>query len=144
MWALSYSFDLLPFHVDPEGYSRGILSAQTSGTNTRLRQMQQARELKRLSGSRRESIRQSCKARSAATRKVKCAGYWMTGASLTAGLPWLSFSCPACQQVGSVDLRTLDRHPGASISSLIPSLSCRRCSPNAPFAQLEMLTGEQP
>ena len=27
-----------------------------------------------------------------------------------------------------------------SISSLIPSLSCRRCSPNAPFARLEMLT----
>jgi hypothetical protein len=34
-------------------------------------------------------------------------------------------------QVGSVDLRTLDRHPGASISSLIPSASCRRCSPHA-------------
>ena len=40
-----------------------------------------------------------------------------------AGLPWLSFSCPACGQFGSVDLRTLDRHPGASISSLILSVS---------------------
>ncbi|MGB7832597.1 MAG: hypothetical protein WBL84_10335 [Xanthobacteraceae bacterium] len=68
----------------------------------------------------------------------------MTEASLTAGLPWLSFSCPACQQVGSVDLRALDRHPSASISSLIPSLSYRRCSPNAPFTKLEMLMGEQP
>jgi hypothetical protein len=46
--------------------------------------------------------------------------------------------------VGSVDLRTLDRHPGASISSLIPSLSCRRCPPHAPFAKLEMLTAERP
>jgi hypothetical protein len=48
--------------------------------------------------------------------------------------------------VGSVDLRTLDRHPGASISSpsLILSLSCRRCSPHAPFAKLEMLTAERP
>jgi hypothetical protein len=45
--------------------------------------------------------------------------------------------------VGSIDLRTLDRHPGASISSLIPSLSCRRCSPNPPFARLEMLTAER-
>jgi hypothetical protein len=44
-------------------------------------------------------------------------------------VPWLTFSCPACGQVGSVDLRTLDRHPGAAISSLIPSVSCRRCSP---------------
>ena len=43
-----------------------------------------------------------------------------------------------------IDLRTLDRHPGTSISSLIPSISCRRCSPNAPFAKLEMLTAHRP
>ena len=66
--------------------------------------------------------------------------YPTIGAAIAAGLPWLSFSCPACGQFGSVDLRTLDRHPGAAISSLIPSVSCRRCSPNAPFARLEMLT----
>jgi hypothetical protein len=30
------------------------------------------------------------------------------------------------------------------ISSLIPSLPCRRCSPNAPFARFEMLTAERP
>jgi hypothetical protein len=33
---------------------------------------------------------------------------------------------------------------GASISSLIPAVSCRRCSPNSPFARLEMLTAERP
>ena len=70
--------------------------------------------------------------------------YPTIGAAIAAGLPWLSFSCPACGQVGSVDLRTLDRHPGGAISSLIPSASCRRCSPNAPFARLEMLTAERP
>ena len=70
--------------------------------------------------------------------------YPTIGAAIAAGYPWLSFSCPACGQVGSVDLRTLDRHPGASISSLIPSVSCRRCSPNAPFAKLEMLTAGRP
>ena len=70
--------------------------------------------------------------------------YLTIGAAIAAGVPWLTFSCPACQQVGAVDLCTLDRHPGASISSLIPSLSCRRCSPNAPFAKLEMLTAEPP
>jgi hypothetical protein len=42
--------------------------------------------------------------------------YPTIGAAIAAGLPWLSFSCPACGQVGSVDLRTLDRHPGGSIS----------------------------
>ena len=32
---------------------------------------------------------------------------------------------------------------GGIFSSLIPSVSCRRCSPNAPFARLEMLTAER-
>jgi hypothetical protein len=70
--------------------------------------------------------------------------YPTIGAAIAAGFPWLTFSCPGCQTVGSVDLRTLDRHPGASISSLIPSVSCRRCSPHAPFAKLETLTAERP
>src|SRR5690348_17808716 len=70
--------------------------------------------------------------------------YPTIGAAIATGLPWLSFSCPACGQFGSVDLRTLDCHPGGAISGLIPSLSCRRCSPNAPFARLEMLTAERP
>ena len=70
--------------------------------------------------------------------------YPTIGAAIAAGLPWLSFSCPACGQWGSVDLRTLDRHPGAAISGLIPSVSCRRCSPNPPFARLEMLSAEEP
>jgi hypothetical protein len=70
--------------------------------------------------------------------------YPTIGAAIAAKLPWLSFSCTACGQFGSVDLRTLDRHPGGAISSLIPSLSCRRCSPHGPFARLEMLTAERP
>jgi hypothetical protein len=70
--------------------------------------------------------------------------YPTMGAAIAAGVPWLTYSCPACGQCGSLDLRTLDRHPRASISSLIPSVSCRRCSPNAPFARLEMLTAERP
>ena len=49
--------------------------------------------------------------------------YPTIGAAIAAGVPWLIYSCPACQQVGSIDLRTLDRHPGGSISALIPSLS---------------------
>jgi hypothetical protein len=70
--------------------------------------------------------------------------YPTIGAAIAAGLPWLTFYCPACTVVGSVDLRTLDRHQGAAISSMIPFLSCRRCSPHAPFAKLEMLTTERP
>ena len=70
--------------------------------------------------------------------------YPTIGAAIAAGVPWRTYSCPACGQYGSLDLRTLDRHPGGAISGLIPSLSCRRCSPNAPFATLEMLTAERP
>jgi hypothetical protein len=40
--------------------------------------------------------------------------YPTIGAAIAAGLPWLTFSCPACGQWGSVDLRTLDRRPGAA------------------------------
>ena len=44
--------------------------------------------------------------------------YPTIGATIAAGLPWLSFSCSACRQLGSVDLRTLDRHRGARYTSL--------------------------
>ena len=70
--------------------------------------------------------------------------YPTIGAAIAAGVPWLTYSRPACQQIDSVDLRTLDRYPGASISSIISSVSCRRCSPNSPFARLEMLAAERP
>jgi hypothetical protein len=38
--------------------------------------------------------------------------------------------------------RTLDRHPMMPISGLIPSLSCRWCCSNPPFAKLEALTAQ--
>jgi hypothetical protein len=40
----------------------------------------------------------------------------------------------------SIDLRTLDRHYDAAVTSLIPALSCRSCRPNAPFAELVRLS----
>ena len=52
--------------------------------------------------------------------------YPTIGAAIAAGLPWLTFYCPVCGHSGSFDLRTLDRHPGAPISNLISSVSCRR------------------
>jgi hypothetical protein len=48
--------------------------------------------------------------------------------------------CPACCTTQAVDLRTLDRHRDAAVTSLIPSLSCRSCRPNAPFAELVRLS----
>ena len=56
-------------------------------------------------------------------------------AAVRAGRPWLSYQCPACQMMGEADVRRFDRHPHASIQSLIPLLSCPRC-PGGPFVKL--------
>jgi hypothetical protein len=48
--------------------------------------------------------------------------------------------CPACRTINAIDLRTLDRHADAAVTSLIPALSCRSCRPNAPFAELVRLS----
>jgi hypothetical protein len=49
-------------------------------------------------------------------------------------------SLPACRTINAIDLRVLDRHPDAAVTSLIPALSCRSCRPNAPFAELVRLS----
>ena len=65
------------------------------------------------------------------------------GAAITAGVPWLGFFCPACGQVGSVDLRTLDRHRGASIQAssvgVVPPVLAQR-----PVREAPNLTAERP
>jgi hypothetical protein len=62
------------------------------------------------------------------------------GAAITAGYWFLWVRCPACRTINAIDLRTLDRHRDAAVTSLIPALSCRSCRPNAPFAELERLS----
>ncbi len=62
------------------------------------------------------------------------------GAAVAAQHWFLWVRCPACRTINSIDLRALDRHRDAPISSLIPSLSCRSCRPNAPFAELVRLS----
>ena len=62
------------------------------------------------------------------------------GAAITAGFWFLWVRCPACRTINAIDLRALDRHPEAAVSSLIPASSCRSCRPNAPFAELVRLS----
>jgi hypothetical protein len=62
------------------------------------------------------------------------------GAAITAGYWFLWVRCPACRTTNAIDLRTLDRHRDAAVTSLIPALSCRGCRPNAPFAELVRLS----
>jgi hypothetical protein len=58
------------------------------------------------------------------------------GAALTAHCWFLWVCCPACRTTTSIDLRLLDRHPDATVTSLIPALSCRS---GAPFVELVRL-----
>jgi hypothetical protein len=62
------------------------------------------------------------------------------GAAVRARCWFLWVHCPACRTTQSIDLRTLDRHPDAAVTSLIPALSCRACRPNAPFVELVCLS----
>jgi len=60
------------------------------------------------------------------------------GAAITARHWFLWVRCPACLTINAIDLRTLDRHRDAAVTSLIPS--CRSCRPNAPFAKFVRLS----
>jgi beta-phosphoglucomutase-like phosphatase (HAD superfamily) len=62
------------------------------------------------------------------------------GAAIAAGFWFLWVRCPACRTINAIDLRTLDRHRDAAVTSFIPALSCRSCRPNAPFAELVRLS----
>jgi hypothetical protein len=62
------------------------------------------------------------------------------GAALAARQSYLWVYCPACRTANAIDLRMVDRHRDASVTALIPSLSCRACRPNAPFVQLVKLS----
>jgi hypothetical protein len=62
------------------------------------------------------------------------------GVAIAARYLFLWVRCPACRTINAIDLRTLDRHRDAAVTSLIPTLSCRSCQPNAPFVELVRLS----
>jgi hypothetical protein len=64
------------------------------------------------------------------------------GIALMAGYPWLHVYCPGCRSIGEIDLRQVDRHVGALLASLIPSLSCSRCRGQGPLPKLKGLARE--
>jgi hypothetical protein len=45
-------------------------------------------------------------------------------AALVAGTPWLDAFCPGCGTSRAIDLRTVDRHPLASVGTLVLGLRC--------------------
>jgi hypothetical protein len=73
----------------------------------------------------------------AAVRERRRAGASPTiGIAIEARFCFLDVHCPGCGQTKQIDLRQIDRHPRTRLEALIPSLSCRNCRPNPPFARL--------
>jgi hypothetical protein len=57
-------------------------------------------------------------------------------AALLADTPWLDVFCPGCGTSCALDLRTLDRHPLASVGTLVLGLRCSWCPGSAPMPKL--------
>jgi hypothetical protein len=56
--------------------------------------------------------------------------------AIVAGTPWLDVYCPGCRTSRAIDIRALDRHPLASVGSLVLVLRCSWCPGNAPMPVL--------
>jgi hypothetical protein len=65
------------------------------------------------------------------------------GAAITAHYWYLWVCCPACRTINAIDLRTLDRHHDAAVTSLIPALSCRSCRPKRALCRTRASIADQ-
>jgi hypothetical protein len=57
-------------------------------------------------------------------------------AALVAGTPWLDVFCPGCGTSRAIDLRKVDRHPLASVATLVLGLRCSWCPELAPMPRI--------
>jgi hypothetical protein len=57
-------------------------------------------------------------------------------AALLAGTPWLDVHCPGRGTSRAINLRTIDRHPLASVGTLVLGLRCGWCPGSAPMPKL--------
>ena len=57
-------------------------------------------------------------------------------AALIAGTPWLDVFCPGCGTSRATDLRKVDRHPLASVATLVLGLRCSWCPETAPMPRI--------
>jgi hypothetical protein len=57
-------------------------------------------------------------------------------AAVIAGMPWLDVYCPGCKTSRAIDIRTIDRHPLASVGSLVLGLRCTWCGGCAPMPRI--------
>jgi hypothetical protein len=59
--------------------------------------------------------------------------------AVIAGTPWLDVYCPSCRTSRAIDIRIIDRHPLASIGSLVLGLRCSWCRGSS--TPMPVLTG---
>jgi hypothetical protein len=95
---------------------------------------------RKMEDQRREAAEKEAATRRATDAQVLEDAERLIAAAITARYWFLWIRCPACRTTNAIDLRTLDRHHDAAVTSLIPALSCRSCRPNAPFAELVRLS----
>ena len=57
-------------------------------------------------------------------------------AALVAGMRWLDVYRPGCGTIGALDIRTVDRHPLASVGSLVLGLRCSWWPISAPMPRV--------
>ena len=65
-------------------------------------------------------------------------------AAIVAGMPWADVDCPGCRTSRAIDLRTIDRHPLASVGSLVLGMRCTWCSGAAPMPKITGLHAMPP
>jgi hypothetical protein len=56
------------------------------------------------------------------------------------GAPWLDVFCPGCGTSRAIDLRKVDRHPLASVATLVLGLRGSWCPELAPMARILVCT----
>jgi hypothetical protein len=57
-------------------------------------------------------------------------------AAIAAGTPWVDVFRPGCRTSRAIDIRTIDRHPLASVGSLVLGLQCSWCPGSAPMPRI--------
>ena len=58
------------------------------------------------------------------------------GTAIVAGMLRAEVYCPGCRTYRNLDLRTLDRHPLASVGSLVVGLRCSWCRGSTPMPKI--------
>jgi hypothetical protein len=57
-------------------------------------------------------------------------------AALIAGTPWLDLFCPGCGTSRAIDLRNVDRHPLASVATIVLASAAHGARKSAPMLRI--------